>query len=454
MKNLKKITALTLAAVTCIATLAGCGNSKSQPTQTASTNSDKPYEGVTLHYAVSESATQGGEMVELVEMVKEKTGINIEFTIVPTTNAGEVDKSLVSLMAGDELDILYGTNAKLATYYNAGVLTSLDELAVNANYDMEKVFGDNLATYADGHVYGLPAFNDIWLTFYNKKIFDEAGIPYPSADDWTWEKYIETAKKLTDTSKGIYGSFMLDYDNYNYMYAVQKGFNAYKDGEGESNFDDPRFAESLKWFYSLGNDEKIQPDSVTYAAGTYPWNSFVAAGNFGMFVCGGWVASMLPNTEKYPRDWECGILPMPYPEGEKPSTLSVTGCYAVPTTSKNKEAAFEAVKCIAENQYTLGYGRIPARIDLGDEEVARYIEEDLVPTYANDNITLDDFKKAWFDPERTIFQEKILGPADTSISQIIIEEAQLYGSGSRDLNTTVSNIKRRSDEAIKEAAVE
>ena len=64
------------------------------------------------------------------------------------------------------------------------------------------------------------------------------------------------------------------------------------------------------------------------------------------------------------------------------------------------------------------------------------------------------FKKAWFDPERTIFQEKILGPADTSISQIIIEEAQLYGSGSRDLNTTVSNIKRRSDEAIKEAAVE
>ena len=35
---------------------------------------------------------------------------------------------------------------------------------------------------------------------------------------------------------------------------------------------------------------------------------------FGMFVCGGWVASMLPDTEKYPRDWTCTILPMPYPE--------------------------------------------------------------------------------------------------------------------------------------------
>ncbi len=450
MRNLKKNIAILLAVTACASAFTGCSSSENEPKATVSTNSERPYEGVTLHYAVSESATQGGETVELVEMVKEKTGINIEFTIVPNTNAGEVDKSLVSLMAGDELDILYGTNAKLETYYNAGVLTPLDELAVNAGYDMEKVFGDNLASYSDGHVYGLPAFNDIWLTFYNKKIFDEAGVPYPSADDWTWEKYIETAKKLTDKSKSVYGSFMLDYDNYNYMYAVQKGFNAYKDGEKESNFDDPLFAEGLKWFYSLGNDEKIQPDSVTYAAGTYPWNSFVAAGNFGMFVCGGWVASMLPNTEKYPRDWECGILPMPYPEGEKPSTLSVTGCYAVPTTSKNKEAAFEAIKCIAENQYTLGYGRIPARVDLSDEEVSSYISDQLVPTYEIDNITIDDFKKAWFDPEREILQEKIIGPADTSISQIIIEEAQLYGSGSRDLDTTVANIKSRSDEAIKD----
>ena len=43
---------------------------------------------------------------------------------------------------------------------------------------------------------------------------------------------------------------------------------------------------------------------------------------------------------------------MPYPEGEDPSTLTVPGCYAIPTTSKNKEAAFAAAVCMAENQYT------------------------------------------------------------------------------------------------------
>ncbi|MCI8404675.1 MAG: extracellular solute-binding protein [Clostridia bacterium] len=450
MKSLRKTMALSVAAVMACSMLASCGGDGAvEPTQT-STNSDKPYEGVTLHYAVSESATQGGEVVDLVNLVKEKTGINIEFTIVPNTNAGEVDKALVSLMAGDELDILYGTDAKLKTYYNAGVLTSLDELAENTKYDMESVFGDSLVNYSDGHVYGLPAYKDIWLTFYNKKLFDEANVEYPSAEGWTWEKYVETAKKLTDSGKGVFGSFMLDYDNYNYMYALQNGWEPYNADQTESNFTDQKFKDSLKWFYGLGNDEKIQPDSVTYAAGTYPWNTFVASDKMAMFVCGGWVASMLPNTEKYPRDWQCGILPMPYPEGQEPSTLAVTGCYAVPTTSKNKEAAFAAIKCMAEEQYTLGYGRIPARVDLTDEEITSYIADKLVPTFANDGITTEDFRSAWFDADRKVLSEKIIGPADATISQIVIEEAQLYGSGSKDIDTAAEAVKKRSDAAIKE----
>ena len=165
MKILKKGLALSLAAILSCTMMAGCGGNESvEPTQT-NKNGDKPYEGVTLHYAVSESATQGGETVELVNLVKEKTGINIEFTIVPNTNAGEVDKALVSLMAGDELDILYGTDAKLKTYYNAGVLSPLDDLAENSNYEMDKVFGENLVSFSDSHVYGLPAYKDIWVTF-------------------------------------------------------------------------------------------------------------------------------------------------------------------------------------------------------------------------------------------------------------------------------------------------
>lgn len=451
--------------------LAACGGSSSSSTAASSSNAaassaapadpTKPYAGVTLHYAATDTEAAGNEMQDLVKMVKEKTGINIEFTIIPKADTGEVDKRLVSLQAGDELDLLYGTTAQLKVFYDAGVLNALDEYAAAANYDTESVFGGSIAKY-DGEIYGLPAFNDVWCTFVNTKVFENAGVPVPSAEGWTWEKFVETAQQITDVDKEIYGSIMLDYDCYNYMYALQKGAEHYK-ADGTANYDDPRFKESVEFFYSLGNELKIQPDITTYKAGVYPWNAFHSTGKanadgsydkaqFGMFVCGGWAASMLPNTEKYPRDWKCAILPFPYPEGEQPSTLTVSGCYAVPSTSKNPEAAFEAVRCIAENQYTLGYGRVPARVDLDDAAITDYIQNGLVPTYeATDAIPAEQFKAAWFDADRKVLSEKVVGTADTTISQIWTSEAPLYGMGQQDIDTTMQNIQERSNEAIKEA---
>ena len=98
--------------------LAGCGGSDSSSSSTASSaapaepaDPNKPYAGVTLYYAATDTEATGPEMQDIVAMVKEKTGINIEFNIIPKADTGEVDKRLVSLQAGDALDIVYGTVA-------------------------------------------------------------------------------------------------------------------------------------------------------------------------------------------------------------------------------------------------------------------------------------------------------------------------------------------------------
>lgn len=229
---MKKTIALGMAALMAAGMLAGCSGSTGSETASTSgsgtatqeaADPSKPYAGVTLHYAATDTEATGPEMQDIVAMVKEKTGINIEFTIIPKADTGEVDKRLVSLQAGDELDLIYGTTAQLKVFYDAGVLTPVDELAANAGYDMKAVFGDSLPTYDDGMVYGLPAFNDVWCTFINTKVFENAGVEVLTADGWTWEKYIETAQKLTNLDEEIYGSLMLDYDTYNYMYALQNG---------------------------------------------------------------------------------------------------------------------------------------------------------------------------------------------------------------------------------------
>lgn len=455
MRNgLKRGIAFSLAAVMALGTV-GCGDAKEDTKKEEASkdagekkNSDKPYEGVKLKWALTDNAATGSETKEMVELIKEKTGIEIEFSITPTSKAGEMDKVLVSLMAGDDIDIIGRTPLQLQEFYNAGVLEPLDEYASAIDYNMDEVYGGETVKF-DDKTYAMPAEKDIWLTYYNKKVFDDAGVPYPTAEGWTWEKYVETAKQLTNKEKDVWGSFIGDDPAMEYVLASQKGIPAYKE-DGSANFDDPVFTESMEWFYSLGNDLKIQPFSLDIASGTYPYNAFLVNGNIGMWVAGGWVASTLSDQEKYPRDWEAGILPMPYPEGEEPSSLQITSCYAVPTTSSNKEAAFEAIKCICENKYTLGYGRVPAKV-LSEDEARTYIEEGLLPKYEKDGITVDDFMTGWFDPNRNYVSEKIMGTADTVIGQIFTEEGGLYGQGQQSLEDTMKKIQERSNKAIEEA---
>lgn len=455
---LKRSVAFSLAAMMVLST-AGCGKSdknKENPDNkttegtesTQKPNSDKPFDGVTVKWALTDNAATGSETKEMVELIKEKTGINVEFFITPTSKAGEMDKVLVSLMAGEEIDIVNRTPLQLEEFYKAAVLEPIDEFAKADNYDMDTIYGGQTVKFED-QTYAIPAEKDIWLTYYNKKIFDDANVPYPTAEGWTWEKYVETAKKLNNPEKNIWGSFMSDDVSTNYMQATQKGVSAYK-ADGTANFDDPAFADATKWFFNLGNDLKIQPSCIDLASGTYPYNSFMVNGNIGMYVYGGWVASALADKTKYPRDWELGILPMPYPEGSEPSSLTITNCYAIPKTSGNKDAAFEVIKTIAENKYTLGYGRVPAKV-LTEAEASSYIENSLLPKFKDDNLTVEDFMTGWFDNSRLYLSEKIMGTADTTIGQIYTEEGQLYGQGQKSLEDTMKSIQDRANEAIKEA---
>ncbi len=38
--------------------------------------------------------------------------------------------------------------------------------------------------------------------FFNKGLFDKFGVPYPPEDEWTWDQFAETVKKLTKDTDG------------------------------------------------------------------------------------------------------------------------------------------------------------------------------------------------------------------------------------------------------------
>ena len=109
------------------------------------------------------------------------------------------------------------------------------------------------------------------------RIFDNTGVPYPKAP-WTWDNYVDTAKKLTDRDKGIWGSyFVLDWEYYYYMIAGQRNVSGYKT-PGLSNYDDPSFRESLKFIHDLGEVDKVQPTFKEYKAKKLTWDTWAATG--------------------------------------------------------------------------------------------------------------------------------------------------------------------------------
>jgi multiple sugar transport system substrate-binding protein len=82
--------------------------------------------------------------------------------------------------------------------------------------------------------------------------------------------------------------------------------------------------------------------------------------------------------------------------------------------------------------------------------INQYIEDSLAKPFAFDELTVEDFKTAWFDSDRKALSEKIIGYGDAAISQAIIEEGQLYGQGAEDIDTAVTKIQDRANKAIEE----
>jgi multiple sugar transport system substrate-binding protein len=82
-------------------------------------------------------------------------------------------------------------------YAAEGVLENLDSYIQKSGYNLNDYWGGLLesAKY-NGSVYGLPRDNEVNILYYNKDLFDKAGVKYPD-ENWTWDDLLTAAEKLT-----------------------------------------------------------------------------------------------------------------------------------------------------------------------------------------------------------------------------------------------------------------
>lgn len=87
------------------------------------------------------------------------------------------------------------------TLVNKGVLEPLDEYISRDGVDLAAFKGLTDQVKVDDKLYELPFRSDFWVMFYNKDIFDAAGVDYPT-NDMTFEEYDALARSVTNTTPG------------------------------------------------------------------------------------------------------------------------------------------------------------------------------------------------------------------------------------------------------------
>lgn len=308
----------TLVATVTVAALAGLALTG------CSSSSDGSGGKTTITY--SDFISNGGNEKNLQAIVSafEKANPDITVKVTTTAYADYFTKLQTDLAAGTQADVFDVDAGSYATYAADGVLAPLDGV------DASKYRTNVLETYkTDGKQYGLPtSFSNVVL-FYNKSLFDKAGVSYPTAD-WTWADEKAAAEKLTDKSAGVWGDYQpISYNEY--YKAVQQAGGDFLDKNGNKTaFDSDAGRKAADWI--AGKSGTVMPTAAD-GAGTPDFDTnLFKAGKLAMWHTGIWMFSVLG---KLPFGWDVAVEP----GDTQKASATFSNAVVVSKDAKDKAAA-------------------------------------------------------------------------------------------------------------------
>lgn len=196
---------------------------------------------------------------EILEGFFEEFGAEVDIEFNP---ADYDTKLLAGLAAGNAPDVFLWWNYPAMVERNG-----LEDITPYVNGDSPldlSIFFQpvlNVGKLNDG-LYGIPKDWTSRAVFYNKALFDEAGIPYPT-NDWTWDEFVAIAIELT---KGEAPDKQYGFYTWNGYYPLQGfvwsngGDFVSPDGTMASGYlDSPETIEALDWYIRLQTEHGVAP---------------------------------------------------------------------------------------------------------------------------------------------------------------------------------------------------
>ena len=371
----KKLISLLLTGVLTASLLAGCGSTDNSAAsentaaaeETASAEeaqeavdlagTETTEEAVEITYA-NFNASGGNEetlqkMYEAFHDEYPNITVNIE-----TIGYDDYFTQMQTRVAGGTAPDCYELNIEnFAAYANKGVLAELTGIDTSGyNATALNAFSVN------GKQYGVPGnFSNVVL-IYNKDLFDQAGVAYPT-DDWTWDDAMEACEKISALGDDIYGIYQPITFNEFFKVAAQYGGGVLNADKTEFTINSEENLKAATMMISKVTDTNVQPTEAQMG-GMGDWDLF-ESGRLGMIPTGIWAFNTFADACDF--NWDICVEP----GGTQKATHFFSNALVVNADSDKKEAAATWINWLASSD-TSAQMRIDAGWDLpaiSNEEV-------------------------------------------------------------------------------------
>lgn len=288
-----------------------------------------------------------------------------------------------------------------------------------------------LEAYSAGGVqYGLPSSFSTVVLYYNKDLFDAAGLDYPSAD-WTWEDEQAAALALTDPAAGVWG----DHQNvsfYEFYKTVAQSGGEFLNADGTSvAFNSPEGIEAAEWL--VGKSGTVMP-TIEQGQGTPDFDTnLFRDGKLAMMHSGIWVFGAFADV---PFGWDIAVEP----GNTQQASAVFSNAVGVSATSKHIEAATKWAEFLTSSTTT-----VDVRLDAG-WELPAISDEAALATYLEKTNPAN--RQAVFDSLAKVALLPVVAVGQTEMQDIMSEELIEAQAGRKTVEEALASAEERINAVI------
>lgn len=335
MKIIKwKKTVLTIGLGSAIS-LTGCNNGE---------DSASSQENITLNYSIWDSFQEPG-MSAIAEAFEDQNP-NIQVNVEVTPWDQYWTKLESSAQGSSMPDVFWMHSNEIANYAEGNVLMDLNEVTENSELFSLNQFPDELTELysTEDQLLGIPKDYDTIGLWYNKALFDEAGLDYPT-DDWTWEDMLTAAEELTDEEAGVYGVLApLNRQEGYHNFIHQNGGYVLSDDKMQSGFREDETIEAVQWYADLSVEHGVSPTGNQFADNSNM--TFFQSGRGAMGFFGSWMTGQMLENEYTAENADVAALP----QGQEAATLFNGLANSVSAFTDHPEAAQAFVEFVSSEE--------------------------------------------------------------------------------------------------------